>query len=64
MAYKLEIRPLAALEVFEAYDWIGMSYRERVLGLNSLTNWRHFIQAYFAIPPPSVSTIKLYDKVK
>jgi hypothetical protein len=21
MAYKLEIRPLAAMEVFEAYDW-------------------------------------------
>ncbi len=47
MSYKIEVRPLATLEVIEAYDWYEL--QQEGLGLSFLNELESFYKAYFAI---------------
>jgi hypothetical protein len=62
MAHKLEIQPLATMEVIDAYDWYEL--QREGLGAEFLDELEAFIAAFFVIQPPTVSMIRLFGRAK
>ena len=56
MAYKLEIRPLAAIEIIEAYDWYEI--QKTGLGTEFLLELENFYATLFRNP----DTYSFYEK--
>lgn len=56
MAYKIEIRPLAAIEILEAYDWYEL--QREGLGLEFLDELEIFYDSLFRNP----ETYSYFDK--
>ena len=56
MCYKIEVRPLATLEVIEAYDWYELQQEE--LGLSFLNELESFYKALLRNP----SIFSFYDE--
>ena len=48
MPYKIEIRPLAAIEILEAYDWYEL--QREGLGLEYLEELEYFTTLYLETP--------------
>lgn len=44
MPFKIEVRPLAAIEITEAYDWYETA--KEGLGLEFLNDWKRFMKPY------------------
>ena len=56
MAYKLEIRPLATIEILEAYDWYEL--QREGLGLDFLDELESFYESMYRNP----KTYSYYEK--
>jgi plasmid stabilization system protein ParE len=56
MPYKIEVRPLATIEILEAYDWYESA--KEGLGMKFLTELEHFYESLQRNP----NTYSYYDK--
>lgn len=62
MSYKLELRPLATLEIFEAYDWYEL--QREGLGLEFLDEVEEFYKSCYSILIYILTIIRLSEKAK
>jgi hypothetical protein len=62
MQYKIEVRPLATIEIIEAYDWYTLHREE--LGLDFLNELEIFLRDCLIILKYILTTKSLYVKAK